>query len=114
MTDDRPDETTAAEPSEPFLRQKSPLPTQETQQPDPMMQISTGRAGPVSLSLAALAVAAILGLVFYGLNDGGTNERTAAPTPAPAPAQSAQPAAGGKGGAATPGAPRTNESGVKG
>lgn len=90
------------------------LPTQETDQPDPLMQISTGRAGVGTITIAALAIAVILGFVLYGLNSRGSNEQTAAAPPAGSQVHSAQPAAGGKGGAPTPSAPRANESGVKG
>ncbi len=90
------------------------LPTQEVHQPDPMLQISTGWVGAGGITLAALAIAVILGIVFYGLNGRETTQQTAAVPPNPPAAQSMKPAAGGKGGAATPGAPRANTSGVKG
>jgi hypothetical protein len=48
----------------------------EKHQPDPMLDLSTGRMGSGSMSLLALAVVVILALVFYGLN-GRSNERTA-------------------------------------
>jgi uncharacterized protein HemX len=85
------------------------LPSEEAHQPDPMLQMTTGRMGAGGLTLIAIVVAAILGIVLYGLNSGGTAEQTAT-----APTHAAQPAAGGKSGAATPNAARANESGVKG
>ena len=66
--------------------------------------------GAGAITLFALASAVVLGIVFYGLN-GGETQRTAS---APAAASSAHPQAGGNSGAATPGASRTNENGVKG
>jgi hypothetical protein len=90
------------------------LPIQESQQPDPMLQMSIGGMGAGGLTLVALVAVLILGVVFYGLNSGGTAEQTAAAPPAPPVAHSAKPQAGGNSGAATPSAPRANESGVKG
>ena len=87
----------------------TPLPIMEAQQPDPMMQ--TGRLGAVGISIAAVVVAIVLGVVLYGLNE-HTADNTAAPPSTTAAGQN--PAAGGNSGAATPGAPRANESGVKG
>lgn len=86
------------------------LPLQEANQPDPMLQLTTGRMGAGGITLAALVIAVVLGIVFYGLNSPVTPEQTAA---APVP-HSAQPQAGGKSGPAAPSAPRANESGVKG
>ena len=90
------------------------LPTQEAHQPDPMLQMSTGWVGASGITLVALAIAVILGIVFYGLNGRETTQRTAAAPPNPPAVQSTRPAAGGKGSAATPSAPRANASGVKG
>ena len=39
---------------------------QEKQQPDPMLQKSTGRMGGGTITIAAV----VLGVVFYGLNAG--------------------------------------------
>ena len=90
------------------------LPIQETQQPDPLMRLSVGRLGAGGISLAALVIAAIIGIVFYGLNQASVT------APASAPSSSA-PSLGTGGGAhagidsaAKPSAPRTNESGLKG
>jgi hypothetical protein len=62
------------------------LPLYEIEQPDPA-QLSEGEMGLGSITLGAIAIAVILGVVFYGLN---------ATPPAPqaaAPAQTASPAA---------------------
>jgi hypothetical protein len=106
------------------------LPIQEIQQPDPMLQITTGRIGAGGLSLLALVIAVIVGVVFYGLNSGLTPEHAAATPPATASKQAAasgnssaatppakaskQPAAGGTSSAAKPGSPGANDSGTKG
>jgi hypothetical protein len=85
-------------------------------QPDPALQMTTGRAGPVGITLLAVVAALILAVFFYGLNSGGTTQHTAAAPaapPAPSAAQSGKPAAGGKPGPAVPTAPRANASGVK-
>ncbi|MGC1359441.1 MAG: hypothetical protein WA851_27310 [Xanthobacteraceae bacterium] len=107
-------------PDEPFSRGHSPnperapatpLPVTETQQPDPFLQTSTGRMGAGGITIATVAVAIILGVVLYGLNERTAAESTAAPHSTTA---GQQPSAGGTSSAATPGAPRANESGVKG
>jgi hypothetical protein len=82
-------------------------------QPDPMLRMSAGHVAAGGITLAALVIAAIIGVVFYGLNNGRGRQQTAAVPPAPS-APSAQPTAGGAGGAAAPSAPRPNQSGVKG
>ena len=45
------------------------LPLTETHQPDPFLQTSTGRMGAGGITVAAVVVAAIIGVVLYGLND---------------------------------------------
>jgi hypothetical protein len=80
------------------------LPTQEKQQPDPMLQITTGHIGAGGVTLVAIAVAVILGFVLYGLNFGGTAQHTAT---APPPPNNMLPAGGGQSGP-------PNTSGVKG
>ena len=70
----------------------------------------SGLRGAGAIVLLALASAVVLGIVFYGLNAGETQQTASAP----AAASSAHPQAGGNSGAAAPGAPRTNENGVKG
>jgi hypothetical protein len=67
------------------------LPPTETEQPDPMLQMSVGRMGAGSITLATVAAAVVLAVVLYGLNSPTPN--SAAPNSAPA-----APAAGGKAG----------------
>jgi hypothetical protein len=107
-----------AMPDDRFLGENPPrtpegaeLPPTETQQPDPLLQITTGRVHAGGITIAAVVVAVVVGVVLYGLNARTTLEPTAAP---PSPTAAHQPAAGGAAGAATPGAPRANASGVKG
>jgi hypothetical protein len=87
------------------------LPVTETQQPDPLLQTSTGRMGAGGIAIAAVVMAIVLGVVLYGLNDRGTGESATAP-PSTTAAQQSQ--SGGNSSTATPGAPRANQSGVKG
>jgi hypothetical protein len=87
------------------------LPAQVTEQPDPMLQMSTGRMGAAGITLVAIVIAVILGVAFYGLNSRTSSEPTAA---TPSTAHSAQPQAGGQPGPAATSAPRANASGVKG
>ena len=47
---------------------QSKLAIQEKDQPDPFLQLSTGRMSGGGLALAVVAVVAILGVVLYGLN----------------------------------------------
>jgi hypothetical protein len=55
-----------ANPGEPDpAARREPL---ETNQPDPMLQMSTGRMGSGGMSLVAIAIVVILAVVFYGLN----------------------------------------------
>ena len=58
------------------------MPTEEKNQPDPMLQISIGAAGAGGIALVALASAVILGIVLYGLNAGGGAEQAASTPPA--------------------------------
>ena len=90
-------------------RSERGIPEQEKQQPDPMLQMSTGRMGGGTITIAAVAAAIVLGVVFYGLNAGFRTDQAS-----PGAAQSARPQAGGNSGTANPGPPRANESGVKG
>ena len=70
------------------------LPIDETNHPDPMMQLSVGRVGAGSLTLVGVAAALILGVVFYGLNSPAPNtQASASPPSAPAAAGQAGPAA---------------------
>ncbi len=84
-----------------------PIPLEEWQ-PDPLRQMTTGRTGGGGLTLVAVAVAIILGVVFWGLNSPRTVEHKAGVAPA---AQSKAPPAGGNSGATTPGAAHTTRSG---
>jgi hypothetical protein len=108
MPDDRSFRPSAAPKSEETLTR---LPVTETQQPDPMLQITTGRMGAGGITIVAIVAALIVGVVLYGLNTRTAAEHTAAP---PAATAAHQPAAGATPGAAAPGAPRANSSGVKG
>ncbi len=63
------------------------LPVQETDQPDPMLQLSIGDLGAGAVTLAALAGAIVLGVVLYGLNSPPPNASHAG-TPASAPSAS--------------------------
>ena len=47
---------------------RASLPPTVTEQPDPMLQMSTGRVGWPGLTLFAVVAALILAVVFYGLN----------------------------------------------
>ena len=57
----------------------APIPAVESHQPDPMLQLGSGRIGPAGLSLVTLAIVAILVVVFYGLTD----RPPAGPAPSP-------------------------------
>jgi hypothetical protein len=110
MNASRPPDRTITETSD---RDRTPAPdllTLEEHQPDPMLQMTTGRIGAGGVTLVAIVIAGIVGVVFYGLNSGGTEQSATAP----APAHATQPTAGGNSGAATPNAPQANESGAKG
>ncbi|MDE2380294.1 hypothetical protein [Bradyrhizobium sp.] len=61
-------------------------------QPDP--ELGEGPASSGKIALLALAVAVVLGAVFYGLNNSSTNNQASnAPTPRTAQTQPANPAA---------------------
>jgi hypothetical protein len=68
---------------------RATLPTPVKEQPDPLLQMSTGKTSVGGMTLFALAAVVILAVVLYGLN---------APS---------APAAGGHGGPAAPTAPQT-------
>lgn len=74
------------------------LPPQVKEQPDPMLQMSVGRSHAGGITLVALAVVIILGVVLYGLNSPAPNTQDVG-TP---PSASSAPAAGGHSGAASP------------
>lgn len=67
------------------------LPPTETEQPDPMMQLSVGRVGAGSVTLAALVGAVILAVVLYGLNSPAPNAGTPANAPPAAAAGASSP-----------------------
>ncbi len=53
---------------------RASMPTQEKEQPDPFLQMTTGRMGVGGITLFALIAVAILSVVLYGLNGhGGTS-----------------------------------------
>jgi len=83
------------------------LPIAETNQPDPMLQISVGRVGAGSITLVGIIAAIVLGVVFYGLNSPAPNVQDAAMTPSPA----AAPAAASRPGPATPSGQQTGKTG---
>ena len=88
----------------------SRLPPQEVNQPDPVLQLSVGRLGAGSVTLVAVICVVILAVVLYGLNSPAPNTQDVG-TP---PGVSSNPAAGGKGGPASPTTPtpqQTNNSG---
>lgn len=60
-----PDQTSSPEPRPTPAKDPMRL---ERNQPDPMLQMSTGRMGSGGMSLVAIAVVVILAVVFYGLN----------------------------------------------
>ena len=83
-----------------------PMPETEHPQPDPFL--GPRPIGAVALTCIALVVAAIIGVTLWGLN-GPEQARHAAAVSSTT--HDKKPAAGGKSGAATPGAPRTTRSG---
>ena len=86
-------------------------PVPETEQPDPMLQMSTGWLGAGGTTLGAFVIALILGIVLYGLNSPTAPEHTATAPPA---AALSKPAQGGQPSTPAQSAPLANESGVKG
>lgn len=84
---------------------RASLPTQVKEQPDPFLQMTTGRMGVGGITIFAIVAVVILSVVFYGLNGHGGG--ASPPAAAPSPTASSSPAAGGQGGAATPTAPQT-------
>ena len=80
------------------------LPTQEKEQPDPFLQMSTAeQVGASGFTVFAIAIVVILGVVFYGLNGPARGDKTAPPS---------SPVAAGNAGAPAPAAPQaTNKAG---
>lgn len=103
MKPDMTDHTADAIDHDAALRATLPTPVKE--QPDPFLQMSTGKSGVGGIVLFAIAAVIILCVVLYGLN---APVDVAATSPPPnAAAQSSAPAAGGHGGPAAPTAPQT-------
>jgi hypothetical protein len=92
-------------------QQKGELPDPEGIQPDPMLQMGSGRVRAGGITLVAVLAALILYVVLYGLNSPNPTERMAT---SPAPTQNVKPQSGGNSASPAPGPQRTNESGVKG
>ncbi|MFZ3225024.1 MAG: hypothetical protein WBF64_02355 [Xanthobacteraceae bacterium] len=84
---------------------RATLPTPVKEQPDPFLQMSTGKTSVGGITLFALAAVVILAVVLYGLNAPSDIASTSAPTSSVA--QSGAPAAGGHGSPAAPTAPQT-------
>jgi hypothetical protein len=98
MTDQGIDDQSAA-PHGAAMRAE--LPTQEKEQPDPFLQMSTEvPIGPSGLTLFGIAVVVILGVVFYGLNGPDRANETASASP---------PAATGNSGGPAPAAPQPTD-----
>ena len=76
---------------------ESELPLQEREQPDPALQMSTGRIGAAGVTVFAVVAVLILTVVLYGLNgpsetsspSGGAASTSAAPNTSPAPTPTA-------------------------
>jgi hypothetical protein len=80
---------------------RAQVPTQEKEQPDPFLQMSTEqRIGAGGLTLFGIAVVAILSIVFYGLNGSNRANETASASP---------PAATGSPGGPAPAAPQPTD-----
>jgi hypothetical protein len=80
---------------------RAELPTQEQEQPDPFLQMSTEqRIGAGGLTLFGIAVVVILSIVFYGLNGSNRANETASASP---------PAATGSSGVSPSAAPQTTD-----
>ncbi len=99
MLGQNPIDRDAGEPT-PERRQIDPI-ALETNQPDPALQLTTGRLGGGALSLVVLGIILVIAVVLYGVNGPATNN-AAKPT---APATTS--ATGGDAGGATPTAPQS-------
>jgi hypothetical protein len=88
---------------------RATLPTPVKEQPDPFLQMSTGKASMIGITLFGLAAVVVLAVVLYGLNSpGGASSPPVTPS---APTAPSSPAAGGYGGPAAPSAPQTTNNG---
>jgi hypothetical protein len=81
---------------------RATLPTPVKEQPDPLLQMSTGKTSVGGMTLCALAAVVILAVVLYGLN--APSDTASTSVPPSSVAQSSAPAAGGP---AAPTAPQT-------
>jgi hypothetical protein len=70
------DQPTSGQTAEQALAAK--LPVQEKDQPDPLPRMSGGRLSAGGITLVMVAAAAVLGIVFYGLNSPAIGEHYAA------------------------------------
>jgi hypothetical protein len=104
MSDMSDPKTSRPSPADSDAALRAKLPTQVKEQPDPFLQMSTGRVGAGGITLAACIVVLVLGVVLYGLNGRGT-EQSAGTAPASAPA------AAGTSGAPTTPAPSESRNG---
>ena len=85
---------------------RATLPTPVKEQPDPFLQMSTGKASVGGITLFALAAVVILAVVLYGLN-APRDVFASTSVPRSPVTQSSAPAAGGHGRPAAPTAPQT-------
>jgi hypothetical protein len=76
------------------------LPTQEREQPDPFLQMTTRSVGISGMALVAAAIVVILAIVFYGLNGSESGNAPTSPV-------AHNPAAAGNSGSASPEAPQS-------
>ena len=83
------------------------LPPLETQQPDPILQLSVGRLGAGTVTLVAAIAALILGVVLYGLN-------SSAPPPHRVATQNSLASPAAAGAKAAPAAPSKQSAGTAG
>ena len=84
---------------------RAKLPTQVKEQPDPFLQMTTGKTSVGGAVLFALIAVAILSVVLYGLNS--PRDLATPPAPSSSTAQSNSPAAGGQFGAPARTSPQT-------
>ena len=88
------DESTRAIPdNDPERRLEAETPLPEREQPDPALQLSTGRIGAAGWGIFTVIAVCILTVVLYGLNgpSGTSSPAGGAPSPAAAPSTSPAP-----------------------
>jgi hypothetical protein len=93
------DESTRAIPgNNPDGTFETELPLEEREQPDPALQMSTGRIGAAGVTVFAVVAVLILTVVLYGLNgpsetssktESQTGDAAASPNTSPAPTPTA-------------------------